>query len=91
MSRENAVAARDRSLLARLLAIRERANLFGQREDLPREVEQLDVLLVSSCTVTHCWSAITWRFASARFWEIITKVERKIASSETIIVSRPKG
>jgi hypothetical protein len=28
--------------------------------------------------------------ASARFWLIITKVERKIASSETIIVRRPK-
>ena len=43
----------------------------------------------SSLTVCHCWSAITWRLASARFWLIITKVERKIASSETIIVSRP--
>jgi hypothetical protein len=29
--------------------------------------------------------------ASARFWLIITKVERKIASSDTIIVSRPYG
>ena len=34
---------------------------------------------------------MTCRFASARFWLIITKVERKIASSETIIVSRPNG
>ena len=42
-------------------------------------------------TVLHCSLAITWRFASARFWLIITKVERKIASSETIIVSRPYG
>ena len=39
----------------------------------------------------HCWSAITCRFASARFWLIITNVERKIASSETIIVSSPNG
>jgi hypothetical protein len=31
------------------------------------------------------------RFASALFWLIITKVERKIASSETIIVSSPYG
>ena len=45
----------------------------------------------SSCTVCHCWFASTWRFSSARFWLIITNVERKIASSETIIVSRPKG
>jgi hypothetical protein len=30
-------------------------------------------------------------FASALFWLIITNVERKIASSETIIVSRPYG
>ena len=34
---------------------------------------------------------MTWRLASALFWLIITNVERKIASSETIIVSRPKG
>src|ERR1700733_6947155 len=34
---------------------------------------------------------MTCRFASARFWLIITKVDRKIASSETIIVTRPKG
>jgi Dyp-type peroxidase family len=31
------------------------------------------------------------RLASARFWLIITNVERKIASSETIIVSNPNG
>ena len=43
----------------------------------------------SSWTVFHCWSARICRLASARFWLIITKVERKIASSETIIVSRP--
>jgi hypothetical protein len=42
-------------------------------------------------TVCHCWSAITCRFASALFWLINTKVERKIASSETIIVSNPYG
>jgi hypothetical protein len=29
--------------------------------------------------------------ASARFWLISTNVERKIASSETIIVKRPYG
>ena len=31
------------------------------------------------------------RFSSARFWLIITNVDRKIASSDTIIVSRPYG
>jgi hypothetical protein len=31
------------------------------------------------------------RFGSALFWLIITKVERKIASNDTIIVSRPYG
>jgi len=30
-----------------------------------------------------------WRFSSARFWLIITKVDRKIASSDTIMVSSP--
>src|SRR6266702_589235 len=45
----------------------------------------------SSWTVCHWWSARTWRFSSARFWLIITKVDRKIASSDTIIVSSPKG
>jgi hypothetical protein len=39
----------------------------------------------------HCWSAITWRLASARFWLIITNVDRKIASSETIHRQQPKG
>jgi len=34
---------------------------------------------------------MTWRLASARFWLISTKVERKIASNETIMVSRPYG
>ena len=28
----------------------------------------------SSWTVCHCWSAITWRFSSARFWLIIANV-----------------
>ena len=41
--------------------------------------------------MVHCSSAITCRFASARFWLIITNVDRKIASSETIIVNSPNG
>src|ERR1700745_2238169 len=45
----------------------------------------------SSLTVFHWSSAITCRLASARFWLIITNVDRKIASSETIIVSSPNG
>jgi hypothetical protein len=32
-----------------------------------------------------------WRLASAQFWLIITKVDRKMASRETIIVNSPKG
>jgi hypothetical protein len=36
-------------------------------------------------------SASTWRFSSARFWLIITKVDRNMASSDTIMVSSPKG
>jgi len=36
-------------------------------------------------------SARTWRFSSARFWLIIMKVERRMASSDTVIVSSPKG
>jgi hypothetical protein len=43
----------------------------------------------SSWTVCHWWSARTWRFSSARFWLIMTKVDRKIASSDTIMVSSP--
>src|SRR4051794_1954804 len=31
----------------------------------------------SSCTICHCWLAATCRAASARFWLIITNVERK--------------
>jgi hypothetical protein len=45
----------------------------------------------SSWTNSHSCRANTSRFSSARFWLIITNVERKIASSETIIVSRPNG
>src|SRR5262249_8064322 len=45
----------------------------------------------SSCTVRLCRFATTWCFASDRFWLISTNVERKIASSETIIVSSPYG
>jgi len=60
-------------------------------EDLGGDLQQLAVLLVSSWTVFHCWSAMTCLFASAQFWLIITNVERKIASSETIIVSNPNG
>jgi hypothetical protein len=62
-----------------------------QLENLPRELQQLLICVSSSWTVDHCWFASTSRFASARFWLIITKVERKIASRETIIVSRPYG
>src|SRR5215831_5592284 len=47
--------------------------------------------LSSSRTMFHCWLATTCRLSSARFWLIITNVERKIASSETIIVRRPYG
>ena len=67
--------------------------VYGLRqvENLLGEIEQLHVLPVLLFTVCHCWSATTCRFASARFWLIITKVERKIASSETIIVRRPYG
>jgi len=44
----------------------------------------------SSCwTIRHWWSARTWRFSSARFWLIMTKVDKKIASSDTIMVSSP--
>jgi hypothetical protein len=45
--------------------------------------------MTSSWTVCHWWSARTWRFSSARFWLIITKVDRKIASSDTIMVNSP--
>jgi hypothetical protein len=34
---------------------------------------------------------MTCRLASARFWLIMTKVERMIASKETIVVSSPNG
>src|SRR6266540_791865 len=40
---------------------------------------------------SRIWSDMTWRFSSARFWLISTNVDRKMASSETIIVSSPKG
>jgi hypothetical protein len=45
----------------------------------------------SSCTIDHCWFASASRFESARFWLIITNVDREIASRETIIVRSPYG
>jgi hypothetical protein len=54
---------------------------------------------VSSCsfcfssiwTNSHsCWDR-TSRFSSARFWLIITNVDRKMASRDTIMVRRPNG
>src|SRR6478672_7125982 len=63
----------------------------GQVEDLVREVEQLPVLRVLLLHGHPLLAGDHLRFASARFWLIITKVERKIASSDTIIVSSPNG
>jgi hypothetical protein len=60
-------------------------------EDLVRQVDQLAILLVLLTDRPPLQVATTCRFASARLWLIITNVERKIASSETIIVSRPNG
>ena len=52
-------------------------------------------MLVLPVFVLHRLPFLVWRgatrFASARFWLIITNVDRKIASSETIIVSSPNG
>ncbi len=65
---------------------------LGELEDLAGELEQL---ARSACPrpapSATAGSASTSRLASARFWLIITNVERKIASSETIIVSSPYG
>jgi len=58
-------------------------------EDLVREIEELHVLPVLFLDGTPLQVGDRWRLASARFWLIITNVERKIASSETIIVNRP--
>ena len=51
---------------------RDPVHLLGQREDLIRQVQQLQVLLVFLLTVFHSWSAITCCLAAARFWLIIT-------------------
>ena len=71
------------SLLAWICRVRSRISLDCDRS--------CSFWCSSSCTVCHCWSAITWRFSSARFWLIITKVDRKMASNDTTIVSRPNG
>jgi hypothetical protein len=64
---------------------------LGELQDLVGQVEQLPVLPILSWAVRHSWSASTCHFSSARFWLIITNVDRKIASSDTIMVSSPKG
>ena len=70
---------------------RSRGSLWSARGSVRESPSSCLFCSSSSCTVLHCWSAMTCRLASARFWLIITNVERKIASSETIIVSRPNG
>ena len=56
-----------------------------------RELEQLLVLLVLLLDGLPLLVGDDLALASARFWLIITNVDRKIASSETIIVRRPYG
>ena len=66
----------------------------GRREveDLVRQLEQLLVLLLLQLNeLILLVPARTLAGPSARFWLIITNVERKIASSDTIIVSNPYG
>ena len=78
-------------LVVPLCKAREATDLFGEAEDLLCGPEQLLVLRVLLLDGPPLPSVMTCRLASPRFWLIITKVERKIASSETIIVSRPNG
>jgi hypothetical protein len=69
----------------------ERVDGLGELQDLGGQGQQLLVLLLFFLDVCHWWSARTWRFSSARFWLIITKVDRKMASSDTIMVNSPNG
>jgi hypothetical protein len=49
------------------------------------------VLLLLLLDCLPLWSASAWRFPSARFTLIITKVDRNMASSDTIMVSSQNG
>ena len=61
-------------------------------EDLVRDREQILVLLLLGLhDLTTGDPPAPGASASARFWLIITNVDRKIASSDTIIVSSPNG
>jgi hypothetical protein len=62
---------------------------LGELQDLVDNASSSSFCCSSSWTVCHWWSARTWRFSLARFWLIMTKVDRKIASSDTIMVNSP--
>ncbi len=61
-------------------------DLVREFEDLLREVEQLLVLLLFELNRLPLLPRQHLAFLVRRFWLIITNVDRKIASSETIRV-----
>ena len=62
---------------------------LGELQDLVGELQQLLVLLVFFLDGLPLVVGQDLAFSSARFWLIITKVDRKIASSDTIMVNSP--
>jgi hypothetical protein len=66
-------------------------NRLREIEDLARELEHLFVLPALFLDGLPLLVGDRLMLRVRLFWLIITKVERKIASSETIIVSRPYG
>ena len=64
---------------------------LGEFQDLVGDVQQLLVLLL---LLLDCLLLVVGQHLAllvARFWLIITKVDRNMASSDTIMVSSPNG
>ena len=62
---------------------------FREFEDLVGEFEELSILPILFFHCLPLLSGYDLAFCVGSVWLIITKVERKIASSETIMVKRP--
>jgi hypothetical protein len=63
----------------------------GELQDLVGDLEQVLVLLLLLLDRLPLLVGQRLPFSSARFWLIITNVDKKIASSDTIMVSSPNG
>src|SRR6478672_5839648 len=71
--------------------LRQSVDRLRQLENLSRDHQQVFILLFLSLNCLPLLIGEQLALMSARFWLIITNVDRNIASNDTIIVSKPYG